>query len=290
VNTIGATTPPTAAVAGHGGVATPGGPETPSLLPEPSPSAMTGADPLSMLYLVESSDQELGVNECAKRIAALQAERHQALDQEQRAIQQAIDASKQRGFWDTLGNICGEVAKVAAVVASVAAAVATLGAATPIAAVAIAGAVLSTASFADSELHVLRALGVDDKTTGWVDLGMSLGGAALSVGAGIAAGGRLASSLPSFIDRTSAIVVGAGEVGKGACGIEAGQAQAQNDQAAADQVAARAQSDGAARRMRATVTQAQTSDQQSERIMETIANTKTVQNETSLSAAIAVRG
>jgi hypothetical protein len=287
---IGATTSLAPASSAQGRTPSPGGAETTPLLPEPSPGALAGADPLSMLYLFESSDRQLGVDEGAKKIAALQTERHQALDQEQQAIQQAINASKQQSFWDTLGSICGEVAKVAAVVASVAAAVATLGAATPVAAVAIAGAVLSSASFAESEFHVLHALGVDDKTVGWVDLGMSLGGAALSVGAGIVAGGRLASSLPSLIGRAGAVVAGAGEMGKGACGIEAGQAKARNDQAEADQVAALARSDQAARQMRAAIVETQTSDQQSEQIMETIANTKTVQDETSLGAAIAVRG
>lgn len=264
--------------------------EAPVLLSEPLPDALGSADPLSMLYLFESSDQQLGADEGTKKVAALQSERHQAIEQEQRAIQQAVDASKQHGFWDTLGSICGEVAKVAAVVASIAAAVGTLGAATPIAAVAIAGAVLSSASFADSELHVLHALGVDDQTTGWVDLGMSLGGAALSVGAGVAAAGRVASGLPSFIGRTGAVVAGAGEVGKGACGIAAGQAQADADRAEADRVAALAQEDQGAARTRSAIVEAQTSDQQSQQIMETIANTKAVRNETSLGAAIAVRG
>jgi hypothetical protein len=290
VNAVSASTPLTAAIATRASELPPSSSESPSLLAEPLPGALDGADPMSFLYLFESKDQQLGVDEGAKRIAALQTERHQALQQEQQAIQQAIEASKQRSFWDDLGSICGEVAKVAAVVASVAAAVATLGAATPIAAVAVAGAVLSSASFADSELHVLRALGVEDSIAGWVDMGMSIGGAVLSVGAGMAAGGKIASSTLSTIRTAGAVTAGAAQVGKGACAIEAGEATSRSDQAAADQVVAQAQSDHAARRMQVAIADTQRSDQQSERIMEAIVNTKTIQNETSLNTAIAVRG
>ena len=87
-----------------------------------------------------------------------------------------------------------------------------------------------------------------------------------------------------------AVVGGAGAIGRGACTIEAGEALARADQAEADQVVASAQSDQAQRRMLAIITDTQTSNQQSERIMETITNTKAIQNETSLSAATAVRG
>jgi hypothetical protein len=269
---------------------TPSPTESPALLAEPTPGALAGTDPLSMLYLFEAKDQQLGADAGTQRIAALQTERHRALEQEQQAIQKAVQADSQHSFWDTLGNIFGEVAKVAAVVASVAAAAATLGAATPIAAVAIGGAVLSSVSFADGELHVLRSLGVDDRTAGWIDMGMSIGGAALSVGAGIAAGGRVASSTLSIVGRAGAVVAGASQVGKGACGIEGGEAQARSDRAEADRVAALAKSDQAARWIRALIVDAQSSNERSERVMEAIVNTKTVQNETSLRAATALRG
>lgn len=288
---VGAVPPP-------GGVASPqAGPEErpasgegPSLLPDPASGALAGADPLSMLYLFESKDQKLGVDSGKSRIQALQSERHQALQQEQQAIQQAIDAQKNHSFWDDLGSICGEVGKIAAVVASVAAAVATAGAATPIAALAIAGAVLSTASFADGELHVLRSLGVDEKTAGWIDFGMTMGGAVMSFGASTVAGGSVASSLPSVLNRASVAVAGVGQVGSAASGIAAGQAQAESDRAAADQVAAQAQSSQARRLMQVVIDDTQSSDQASRRIEGTIANTMSIRDQTAVAAAAAVRG
>jgi hypothetical protein len=291
VSAVSAATPATtAAFAQDGTNRPPPNGEPPSLLTDPAAGALAGADPLSMLYLLESKDQQLGVDDGTKRIAALQTERHQALAQEQQAIQQAADAKKNGSFWDDLGSICGEVAKVAAVVASVAAAVATLGAGTPIAALAIAGAVLSSASFVDGECHVLRALGVDDKAAGWIDSGMAIGGAVLSVGAGIAAGGQLASSIPATVNRASAVVAGVGEIGKGVSTIEAGEARANSDQAAADQLAAKARSDHAQRLVQTVIDDTQSSDQAAQRTMGTIANTRAIQDQTTLSAATAVRG
>jgi hypothetical protein len=294
MNAIGPTTPPVAPAPAQANASQPpAGGEAHSLLIDPSPGALAGTDPLSMLFLFESKDQDLGLDQGTKRIEALQSERHQALAQEQQAIQNAVDAQHNRSFWDDLASICGEVAKVAAVVASVAAAIATAGAAsglTVAVVVAVAGAGLSCAAFADGELHVLHALGVDDDTAHWVDFGMSMGGAVCSLGAGLLAGGSAATGSLGIVGRASAVVAGASEVGKGASMIQAGEAQAQGDQAAADQVAAQAQSDHAARRMQVVFGDAENSNQQSERIMRSIANTKTIQNETSLSAATAVRG
>jgi hypothetical protein len=265
----------------------PPGVEGTSLLPDPSGGALAGADPLSMLYLFESKDQQLGVTSGTDEITALQNERHQALQQEQQAIEKAIDAQSNRSFWNDLGSVCSEVAKVAVVVASVAAAVATLGAATPIAALAIAGAVLSTASFVDGECHVLRALGVDDATAGWVDTGMAIGGGLLSLGAGVAAGGQAAAST---ISRAGSVVAGVSGIGTAAARIGTGEAQAEGDRAAADQVAAQAHSDQAARRMEIVASDTQSSDEQAQQILSTIANTKAIQDQTAVSAATAVRG
>ena len=284
------------AVSPAGGVGQPGRAPQPasgergSLLPDPTAGALAGADPLSMLYLFESKDAQLGVASATRQITALQNERHQALQQEQQAIAKAIDAQNNHSFWDDIGSVCSEVAKVAVVVASVAAAVATLGAATPIAALAIAGAVLSTASFVDGECHVLRSLGVDDATAGWIDTGMAIGGGLLSCGAGVAAGASAASSTLSAISRAGSVVAGVGGIGSAAAGIGAGNAQAQGDRAAADQVAAKAQSDHAARLMQVVVDDTQSSDEQSERLLGTIASTKAIKDQTAVNAAMAVRG
>jgi len=287
-------TAPATILPAAGAALAPAGPADPptsgggtSLLPDPAAGALVGADPLSMLYLFESKDQQLGVTEGTSQITALQTERHQALQKEQQAIQKAMQAEHDHSFWDDLGSVCSEVAKVAVVVASVAVAVGTLGAATPVAALAIAGAVLSTASFVDGECHVLRSLGVDDTTAGWVDTGMAIGGSLLSMGAGFAGGGQAASSA---IGRAASVVAGAGGIGSAAATIGKGEAVAREDQAAADQVASQAQSDQAARRMQFVVDETQSSDEQARRMLGTIANTKTIQDQTAVSTAAAVRG
>jgi hypothetical protein len=267
--------------------ATPPGGAGPSLLPDPAEGSLVGADPLSMLYLFESKDQQLAVTEGTNQISALQAERHEALQKEQQAIQKAMQAEHDHSFWDDLGSVCSEVAKVAVVVASVAAAVGTLGAAAPVAALAIAGAVLSTASFVDGECHVLRSLGVDDTTAGWVDTGMAIGGSLLSLGAGFAGGGQAASAA---VGRAATVVAGAGGIGSAAATIGKGEALAREDQATADQVASQAQSDQATRRMQFVVDETQSSDQQAQQMLGTIAHTKTIQDQTAMSTAAAVRG
>lgn len=266
-----------------------GGPPA-SLLPDPIPSSLAGADPLSMLYLFTSEDQQLGVDEGAKRISSLQTERHQAVQQEQQAIKQEIDAEHDHSFWDDLGSIFGEVAKVASVVVSLAATVVSFGAAAPIAAVAIAGAILSTASFVDGEFHVLRSLNVDPTVAGWIDGGMAIGGALCSAGVGLAGGAPAAAKALSAVQTAGNIVAGAGEVARGAAGIAAGEAQARADQAAADQVVGQAQSDRAQRRIQILIDDTAGSDKQSQRALGTIAATDAIRNDTTANAAAAVRG
>lgn len=249
------------------------------VLPLPAPGSLPD-DPLSFLYLFESRDRQLGVEDGSKKLIALQGERHAELRKEQDAIRQAVDAEQQHGFWDGLGDVFGQIAKVAAVVASVAAAVATAGAAAPLAAIAIGGAVLSSAALVDGELHVLQKLGVDAKTAGIVDMGMSIGGAVSSVGAGIAAGARATSAATTVLERGGAVVAGLGQVGKGVSTIEAGCAQARDDQAAADQIASRGRSEHLQRMILLLLDSTRGSDEQSGAIEKTIVSAKTIQNDT----------
>jgi hypothetical protein len=290
VNAVRATVAPAGTASAAAPPPPPTAGEPPTLLADPLPASLAGADPLSLLYFFEGKDRQLGVEAGTKKISALQDERHKLLHDELKAIQQAIDAQKNRSFWDDLGSVFGEVAKVAAVVASVAAAVVSCGAATPIAALAIAGAVLSTAAMADGEFHVLHALGVDDATAGSIDLGMSIGGVVMSLGAGMLAGGTAATGAASTLSKGSAVVAGAGAIGSSAAKIEAGNAQADGERAAADEALAAARSDHTLRLMQLIINDAQNSDQQSEKIMKTIIGTESIQQDTTLTAATAVRG
>jgi hypothetical protein len=273
-----------------GAGALPGSAAAAALLPGPGAEALSSTDPLSVLYLLQAKDGQDGEKTGAARVKGLEADRATALKKEQEAIRAQDEAAKSHGFLDQLANVCGEVAKVAGVVGSIAAAVGTCGAATPIAAVAIGGAVLSTAGFADGELHVLQKLGIDDKTAGWIDMGLSMGGLGASVGAGLAAGEQTASRAAEVVSRTAAEVTGAATVGKGVSEIESGQALAAEDRATADQLADEARTDGLKRSIESVIAEIEDADQQTKQITGTIAATKTLQDQTLTLAASSVKG
>jgi hypothetical protein len=264
-------------------------PET-SLMPEPAPAIGSPSDALSLLYLFEDRDQDLGVQEGTSKVSSLQTQRNQEFQKEQQAIAKEDEAAKHHSFWDNLGSFFSDLAKVAGVVASIAAAVCSFGAATPIAVVAVAGAILSSASLADGEFHILQKLGVDPSIAGGIDLGMSLVGAACSMGAGAAAAGQSASEVASTVSRAGSLAAGAATVVQGASDVEAGEAQSDQEQAEADQVVAQAQSDHDLRFMQIVIDELQSSDEESKQMLTTIANTKSTLDQTATDAAISVRG
>jgi hypothetical protein len=159
------------------------------------------------------------------------------------------DIVKDPQFWKDLESGAGEIAKWAAVAGSVALAVASGGAGAPVMALAITGAVLSVAAATDSEAHVLEKCGVDAKTAGWIDVGMSVGGAVCGAGAGLLAASSSAgvaanagsatgaSSLQRGVQTAGTIVdcgaAGAGAV-RGAAHVEVGKFEADGLNAAAD--------------------------------------------------------
>ncbi|HEY4015413.1 MAG TPA: hypothetical protein VGM06_18840 [Polyangiaceae bacterium] len=273
-----------------------------SLLTEPVPNALQGADPLDMLAFFESRNQSLGVADGSQRIDDLEQQRHAAVQKQRDAVAQEVAAQKDHGFWDDLGNILGEVAKVAAVIASVAATVCTAGSAAPLA-IAVVGAVLSAASFADGEFHVLQGLGVKSDVAGWIDTGMAIGGAVATAGAGMlssaaqagASAGMLSSadrarSLGVLVSQTVTVVSGVAQIGHGAAGIAAGQAEARADQDAADAVAAQARSDQATRWVQVVLDDTTDTDKKSKGILSTLSNIDAIQNDTAVAASTAVRG
>lgn len=261
-----------------------------SLMPAPDMAALPAGDALSMLYFFEAKDQNLCVDEGTKRIQGLQAERNQSLVQERQAISKEDDATKSHGFWSDIGHILGDVAKVAGIVAAVAVTVCTAGSAAPVAALAIAGIILSSASFVDGEFHVLQKLGVDPKATGWIDTGMAVAGAVCSFGAGAASAGGAAANAASAIGRAASIASGVTTMAQGAATVEAGRAQSECDEAGADEVQAVATSADGLRFMQVVISETESSDDASKQIMATISVTKSIQNSTTVAAATAVRG
>jgi hypothetical protein len=258
-------------------------------MPEPDVSGLPD-DPLSLIYFLESKDQSLSVAIGSDQIQGLQNERNHELVQERKAIASEDAATKSHGFWSDIGNVLGDVAKVAGIVAAIAITVCTAGTAAPVAALAIAGILLSTASFVDGEFHVLQRLGVDPKAAGWVDTGMAVAGAVCSFGAGAASGGQAVVDTASVIGRGASVASGVASMAQGASTIEAGAAQSSDDQATADEAQAEAQSSDALRFMQLVIAETQSSDDSSKQIMATVVVTKGIQETTAVQSATAVRG
>lgn len=278
------------ASAGPPPATSPPSPSSTTLMPEPAADLGSPGDALSLLYLFEDRGQSLDAEQGTSKISSLQTQRNQEFQKELQAIAQADEAAKHRSFWDDLGSVFSAIAKVAGVVASIAAAVCSFGAATPLAVVAVAAVVLSTASLADGEFHILEKLGVDPSVAGWIDTGMAVVGSACSMGAGIAAAGSAGADAASDIGRVGSVVSGATSIVKGASDIESGEAQADEEDAEADQVAAQAQSAHDLRFMQIVIDELQSSDEESKAMLTTIANAKGTLDQTATGVAISVRG
>jgi hypothetical protein len=132
----------------------------------------------------------------------------------------------------------GGVGRWAAVGLAVVVAVGTLGAAAPVAAFAIAGAVMSMAAACQGQWHVFEKAGLDPAQASMLGLGMSLAGAACTLGAG----GFGAGSVGELAKDAGAVASGTASVGEGVADMErafadrdAGYAEADARQARADQ-------------------------------------------------------
>lgn len=216
------------------------GAQVASLLPTPSGDAQ--ADAMSWMYLLTSKQQSLDVSNGRDNIRSMQDQRARAYKEEIEAIKQAIEAASHHSFWDSVASVALTVGKVAAVVGSIAVAVAT-GGAGAVGVIAVVGAVLSTAGFAEGEAHVLEKLGVDEGTAAWIGIGLSVGGAACTGGAALAANAGEIAGTASTIGKVASATTGAAAVAGGAAKIEAGQYQGDQEDALAD--AAKAQLDQA---------------------------------------------
>ena len=218
----------------------PSGSQLVVLLPTPSGDAQ--ADAMSWMYLLTSKQQSLDIGNARDNVNRVQQQRAEAYKQEIEAIKQAIEAASHHSFWDKVAGIALTVGKVAAVVGSIAVAVGTGGVGV-VGVIAVAGAVLSTAGFAEGEAHVLEKLGVDEGTASWIGIGLSIGGAACSGGAALAADAAEISTTASTIQRVAMATTGVATMAGGAAKIEAGQYQGDQQDALADM--ARAQLDQA---------------------------------------------
>jgi hypothetical protein len=207
------------------------------LLPTPNGDAQT--DAMSWMYLLTSKQQSLDVSRGRENINQVQEERAEAYKKEIEAIKQAIEAASHHSFWDSVASVALTVGKVAAVVGSIAVAVGTGGAGV-VGVIAVAGAVLSSAGFAQGELHVLEKLGVDEGAATWIGIGLSVSGAACTGGAFLATGAGDVSEVAVTAEKISSATTGAATMAGGAAKIEAGQSEAEQQDALADLAGAQA--------------------------------------------------
>jgi|GEM_PF-6637650 len=109
-----------------------------------------------------------------------------AIEETHKAREEQWEAEEdQGGFWSDLAGVFGEIGKWVGAVASTALAICSCGAATPIAVLAVSGAVLSCASAIDSTFGISKEL-LGESASMWLNLGMSIGAAVCSGGAGVA--------------------------------------------------------------------------------------------------------
>ncbi len=212
-----------------------------SALPAASPPQ---PDALECLYAVLAKDRETGVREAGERLKFGQKVRRDAIQRQKEAVEKAMRAQKKGGFWKKLAKTCTHVARAATVVASVAVAVGSAGAATPVAILAIAGASISAASFAQGELHVLQKLGVDDSWADKIGTGLSVASVVcmigtLGVGALASDAVEEGSKTVDVVSRAATGVGGASEAVGGVATIETGKFEAEAQEATSDAVQAK---------------------------------------------------
>jgi hypothetical protein len=238
-----------------------------------------------MMYLFESQQQQIGLQSSTTNVRTNESIEQDQLKKEQASLQKAEDAEKHKSFWQKVGNVCGTIAEIAGVVASVAAAVCSGGST-----LAVAAAILSVASFTDGETHVLEKLGVDPGVAEVVDMSMSLGGGALSVGAVLAQGAKVADSTAATVGKIASGVSAVNQVGHGAATIAASVSQKQADESDADAAASEAQQNAIRRLIQRIIQAEENSNGQDQKAMQTIAGIKSTQNETASIAATGMKG
>jgi hypothetical protein len=186
-------------------------------------------DDITTLFALAMAGTKNQTKTGMESIAAANRQRQRAWEDQVRALEDAAKASESSGFWGGLADKLGTVAAVGGVVASVALAVCTCGAATPVAALAIGGAALSSASFAQSEWHFMG----NSKLANGLGVGFGVGGAACNLCAGgiMVFGSAGEAALGSQWVRTAGCassIVG-GTAGVGAGGTEILRARAESE-------------------------------------------------------------
>jgi hypothetical protein len=204
-------------------------------------------------------------------------------------------AVNSKQFWQDVADFAGKLGEAAAVAGSTAVAVASFGAASGLTVgvvLAFAAAAASTAGMIESETHVLQKLGVDAKTDGWLTLGLSVGGAALSAGAGFANTAAAAADIARTASRMGAVASaasGSAHVVEGAADVALAVFRKRADDAHAASVWAEMQrsvADRALQDLAASIDRAKRHERDD---VETLRTTTAIAMETDITAASAWR-
>lgn len=188
-----------------------------ALVAEPSAAS---ADPTAALLALQIFERAGSTQRARSDISSLSKQRTVAWKKYKKALHDIEEARRkaekeEHGFWGTLGKCCTKIGKVGAVAAAVVAVGATGGAAAPLA-LAVTGAVLSAGAFAQGETHVLQKLGMSDAVAVKFEIGMSVGGALATGGAGaLSSGSTTVTSVARFTDSASSVVRGTGAIANG---------------------------------------------------------------------------
>jgi hypothetical protein len=186
-----------------------------SLLPEPR--TLSDNDAIAAFLMVESRSRNLSLGRGVRNIQALREERRTEWEKQKTALLEAAKAHEDSGFWGSIGEMCEAIGKVAAVVTSVAVAVGTGGAGLPFA-LAVAGACLSTAALAQGEFDILQELGVDAEISGYIELGLAVGGVVCTGAAAFMAAPQSATQfekVASTAEKVSTAAAGAATITAG---------------------------------------------------------------------------
>lgn len=224
------------------------------------------SDPLMALLALQSKSRRFQLDSGMKDVQNNKRLRAKAHKEFKRAIKKAQEAKKKGGFWKRASKFCNKLSKYGAVVAAVALAVGSGGAGAP-ASLAIAGAVLSSASMAQSEYQLLQKMGVSDDLAGKMEMGMALGGAACTGGASVL--GSTGSTLGT-VQKAVAITSFSAKMTDAAATTQIGHYDAEAREHESDALFARLQDQQMQRMFDQILAQIEGSEQSEERAMNSL--------------------
>ena len=253
--------------------------ELPPLLVPPSGDAES--DALLILLMTQGQDRDEALSSGRADLQQLKTRIQEALAQMKAALKKAAEAKEKSGFWGKLGGSLGGVGRWAAVGVAVVVAVGTLGAAAPVAALAIAGAVMSMAAACQGQWHVLEKTGLDPTQAGMLGVGLSVAAAACTLGAsGFNCGG-----VAELATDAGEVAAGSAAVGEGMANLEQAYDDRDAEYAEADAEQARAEQAHAQQLIQWVLEHMEDTEDQHERQIERGAETMNMQQQSMMLAA-----